>query len=41
MAVRESLREDGIELVVIATPNNLHIPIATEFSKRGFNSNSY
>ena len=35
MAVRESLREDGIEVVVIATPNDLYIPIAKEFLKRG------
>ena len=35
MAVKESVREDGIEAVVIVTPNNLHIPIAKEFLKRG------
>ena len=34
MAVRESLRDDGIEVLVIATPNNFHIPIAKEFLKR-------
>ena len=35
MALKESIREDGIEAVVIVTPNNLHIPIAKEFMKRG------
>ncbi len=35
MAEKESLRDDGIEAVVIATPNNLHLPIAKEFFKRG------
>ena len=37
MAIRESLRDDGIEAVVIVTPNNLHIPIAKEFVKKGIN----
>jgi len=35
MAKKESEREDGIEAVVIVTPNNLHIPIAKEFLNRG------
>ncbi len=35
MALKESYRNDGIEAVVIATPNNLHIPIAEEFLKKG------
>ena len=35
MAKKESEREDGIEVVVIVTPNNLHVPIAEEFLKRG------
>jgi len=35
MAKKESIRKDGIEAVVIVTPNNLHIPIAEEFLKRG------
>ena len=35
MAIKESEREDRIEAVVIVTPNNLHIPIAEEFLKRG------
>ena len=35
MAIKESSREDGIEAVVIVTPNHLHIPIAKEFLKIG------
>jgi len=35
MVVKESARKDGIEAVVTVTPNNLHIPIAKEFLKRG------
>tara|TARA_Y100001970_G_scaffold274234_1_gene373670 strand:- start:210 stop:1361 length:1152 start_codon:yes stop_codon:yes gene_type:complete len=35
MAIEESYRDDGIEAVVIVTPNNLHIPVAEEFLKKG------
>jgi len=37
MAKSESERIDGIDAVVIATPNYLHYPIAKEFIKRGIN----
>ena len=35
MAVREARRKDGIEAVSIVTPNNVHLPAAREFLKRG------
>ncbi len=35
MVVMESAPEDGIEAVVTVTPNNLHIPLAKEFLRRG------
>ena len=37
MANQESKRIDGIDAVVIATPNYLHYPIAKEFIKKGIN----
>ncbi len=35
MAEKESAREDGIDFVVITTPNNAHYEIAKAFLKRG------
>jgi predicted dehydrogenase len=35
MARRETRLKDGIEAVVIATPNHMHLPAAREFLKRG------
>ena len=35
MAKRESARKDGIDFVVIATPNNTHFPIAKCFLEQG------
>jgi len=37
MANKEARRQDGIDAVVIATPNNLHFPVAKEFIKKGIN----
>ena len=37
MAKMEAHRKDGIDAVVIATPNFLHFPIAQEFIKKGIN----
>jgi predicted dehydrogenase len=35
MALRESRRSDGIRLVVIVTPNHLHVPVASAFVEAG------
>jgi predicted dehydrogenase len=35
MARRESRRKDGIEVVAIVTPNNVHLPAAKAFLQRG------
>lgn len=35
MAEAESKREDGIDFVIIATPNHMHFPIAKTFLERG------
>lgn len=35
MAEREALRDDGIDVVSIVTPNHLHYPVAREFLRRG------
>jgi predicted dehydrogenase len=35
MARREREREDGIDFVIIATPNHLHVPVAKAFLERG------
>ncbi|TIV74297.1 MAG: gfo/Idh/MocA family oxidoreductase, partial [Mesorhizobium sp.] len=35
MAKAEAARPDGIEAVVIVTPNHLHAPIATAFLEAG------
>jgi len=35
MAEREAMRDDGIEVVSIVTPNHLHYPVAREFLRRG------
>ena len=35
MAREESAREDGIDFVIIATPNNLHFPVAKAFLDAG------
>ncbi|MGI6076942.1 MAG: Gfo/Idh/MocA family protein [Fastidiosipilaceae bacterium] len=37
MADRESVREDGIDFVIIATPNDTHYPIAKYFLEKGIN----
>ena len=37
MALKESTRDDGIDAVVIVTPNFLHYPVAKEFITRGIN----
>ena len=35
MAVAEATREDGIDAVVIVTPNHLHVPVALAFAEQG------
>ncbi len=35
MAEREAARSDGIDVVTIATPPQLHLPVAREFLSRG------
>jgi predicted dehydrogenase len=35
MAVEEARRADGIDFVIIATPNNLHFPVARAFLEAG------
>ena len=35
MAAAESRREDGIDAVVIVTPNHLHVPVAQAFVQQG------
>src|SRR5271154_1088752 len=35
MAAREAARPDGIEAVVIVTPNHLHFPVAKAFLEAG------
>ena len=35
MAAREAARPDGIEAVVIVTPNHLHYPVAKAFLDAG------
>ena len=35
MAVEESQRPDGIDFVIIATPNHLHVPVASAFLNAG------
>jgi predicted dehydrogenase len=35
MAQAEATRADGIEFVIIATPNHLHLPVARAFLERG------
>jgi predicted dehydrogenase len=35
MAVEEARRNDGIDFVIIATPNNLHFPVARAFLEAG------
>jgi predicted dehydrogenase len=35
MAIREGRLKNGIEVVAIVTPNNLHAPVAREFIRRG------
>ena len=35
MAAREAARPDGIEAVVIVTPNHLHFPVAQAFLEKG------
>jgi predicted dehydrogenase len=35
MARTEAAREDGIDFVIIATPNHLHLPVATAFLDAG------
>jgi predicted dehydrogenase len=35
MAESESQREDGIQFVIVATPNHLHLPVARAFMERG------
>lgn len=35
MATREAERDDGIDVVVIATPPQLHLPVAEHFLQRG------
>ena len=35
MAEKESARSDGIDVVAIVTPNNLHVPIAKIFAEKG------
>lgn len=36
MAEKEAAREDGIDFIIIATPNNTHYEIAHSFLSRGF-----
>jgi predicted dehydrogenase len=35
MAFAESTREDGIDFVIVATPNHLHVPVAKAFLEAG------
>jgi predicted dehydrogenase len=35
MAAAEAAREDGIDFVIVATPNDLHCPVARSFLTRG------
>jgi predicted dehydrogenase len=35
MAEKESHREDGIDLIVVATPNHLHYPVVKAFAEKG------
>jgi predicted dehydrogenase len=35
MAVAEAAKEDGIDFIIIATPNNLHYPVAKAFLRAG------
>ena len=35
MAAEEAEREDGIDFVIVATPNNLHLPVARAFLEAG------
>jgi len=35
MAVAEAAKEDGIDFIIIATPNNLHYPVRQGISSRG------
>ena len=35
MAAAESGREDGIDFVIVATPNHLHLPVAQAFLEAG------
>ena len=35
MARAESARTDGIDFVIVATPNHLHVPVATAFLRSG------
>ena len=35
MARRERERDDGIDFVIVATPNHLHVPVAKAFLERG------
>jgi len=35
MAVAEAAKEDGIDFIIIATPNNLHYPVAKAFLRGG------
>ncbi len=37
MAVEEARRSDGIDFVIVATPNHLHFPVARAFLKSGIN----
>jgi predicted dehydrogenase len=37
MAVEEAKRADGIDFVIVATPNNMHFPVAKAFLEAGIN----
>lgn len=37
MAEGESSRPDGIDFVIVATPNNMHFPVARAFLEKGIN----